>query len=111
MNTVDKYDVRFDFVRFIKFLRDNNIASTAIAAVLSDRVNEITNEFFEGFVIPIINRDGDKDGVRDIKKFEEREVEIFGAKFKLGRFILALVKFLVITYLIYIISRIMGIKN
>lgn len=101
---MDKYDVKFNFVRFIKFLKHNNIAATAIAAVLSDRVNEITNEFFDGFILPIINRDADHDGVRDVKKFEEKEFVIFGATFKLGKFILSLVKFVIITYLIYLIS-------
>ena len=103
----DQFDIKFNFVRFIKFLEKNNIAATAIAAVLSDRVNEVTNVFFDELILPIINRDANNDGVRDIKKFEEKEIVLFGAKFKLGKLILSVFKFLVVTYIIFILSKLL----
>jgi len=107
MNNRDNFDIRFDFVRFIKFLEKNNIAATAIAAVLSDRINELTNKFFDGMILPIINRDGDGDGEKDIIKLEEMEIIICKVKFKIGQFIYALLKFIVVTYIVFIISNLL----
>jgi large conductance mechanosensitive channel len=97
----------FDFMRFIKFLQSNNVFNVAIAAILSDRINEITNAFVNSLVIPIINRDGDNDGEKDIKKIEEHQVKIYGITFETGKFLMALIKFIIVTYIIFILSRIL----
>lgn len=101
----DQFDVSFDFVRFIKFLKDHNIIATAIAAVLSDRINEVTNAFVNNLIMPVINRDADNDGTKDIQKLEDKVVSFKGVKLEIGRFFLAIFKFIVVTYLIFIISR------
>lgn len=105
MNNSEEFDIQFNFVRFIKFLQENNIIGVIIASVLSDRVNELTNIFFNDIVMPVINRDGDGDGVKDIKNFEEHKISMFGAKFGVGKFVVTLFKFIIVTYLIFIISN------
>ena len=108
MNTSDsgdKYDISFNFVRFIKFLKEHNILATAIAAVLSDRINELTNTFVDYLVMPIINRDGDGDGTRDIKKLEDIEFMLLGVKFRIGKVFMSIVKFIIITYIVFIIAK------
>ena len=102
----DEFDIAFDFVRFIKFLKENNIISTAIAAVLSDRINEMTNSFINNLIMPILNRDGDNDGEKDIQKLEDKIIYVKGIKFEIGRFVLAVIKFILITYVIFILTRI-----
>lgn len=104
----DEFDITFDFVRFIKFLKENNIISTAIAAVLSDRINEVTNSLVNNLIMPIINRDGDNDGEKDIKKLEEKVITISGVRFQIGRFIMALIKFILVTYIIFIVTRVVN---
>ena len=99
------YDVTFNFVRFIKFLRDYNIFAVAIAAILSDRINELTNTFVNNLIMPIINRDADKDGVKDIKNLEDTEFTIYGIKFGVGKFAMALLKFIIITYVLFLITK------
>lgn len=101
----DEYDISFNFVRFIEFLKDHNIVATAIAAVLSDRINEITNTFVDYLVMPIINIDSDYNGEKDIKKIEDSEIVIFGIKFKIGIVLMAIVKFIIITYIVFIIAK------
>lgn len=98
----------FNYIRFFEFLKQNNILTTAIAAVLSYRINDITNELFDGLVMPIINRDANKDGIPDVKKFEDYEVEAFSVKFKVGKMIMAIVKLLIILYIIYIVAVLMN---
>lgn len=97
----------FNYIRFFEFLKQNNILTTAIAAVLSYRINDITNELFDGLVMPIINRDANKDGIPDVKKFEDYEIEVLAIKFKVGKMIMAVVKLLIILYIVYIVAVLM----
>lgn len=98
----------FNYIRFFEFLKENNVITTAIAAVLSYRINDITNELFDGLIMPVINRDANKDGIPDVKKFEDYEATIFSVKFKIGKVIMALVKFIIILYIIYIVALVMN---
>jgi large-conductance mechanosensitive channel len=104
MSTIDRFDIDFNFARFIKFLDKYNILGVAIAAVLSDRINELTSEFVNLIIMPIINRDGDGDGVHDSKKLEDKTMTVFGIQFRIGKFVMSVIKFVVITYIIFIAS-------
>ena len=108
MNVVNEsgMGLGFNFMRFINFLDKNNIAATAIAAVLSYRINDFTNVFFDELILPIINRDSNDDGNKDLKKFEEYEIVIFKMKFRVGLIMLAIFKFIIVSYIIFIIFRI-----
>jgi len=98
----------FNFIYFMKFLADNNVIATAIAAVLSDRISDITNTCVDHLLMPIINRDADGDGERDIKKLEAKVVKIYGMEFGVGKVFLALIKFMIITYVVFLISRLVN---
>lgn len=106
-DSVDDYDMGFNFIRFLKFLQNNNILGVAIAAVLSDRINELTTSFVSNLVIPLMERDGDNDGEKDIKKIEDKSIKAFGVEFGIGRFAVAIIKFVIVTYIIFIISVIL----
>ena len=47
---------------FVKFLKDNRIVSMAIAAILSDKINNLVDSFTENIIIPILEIDNNKDG-------------------------------------------------
>ena len=102
---VDNVAPTFTSVQFIQFLKDNNILATTIAILLSGTINDMTTSFVEHLVMPIINRDGNDDGVRDIKKLEDVEFSMYGSKIKAGKVILAFFKFIIITYIIFIIAK------
>ena len=95
----------FNSVHFINFLKNNNILATTIAILLSGTINDITTTFVEHLVMPVINRDGDGDGVRDIKKLEDVEFTVYNTTFKVGKVVLAFFKFIIITYIIFIIAK------
>lgn len=87
----------FNYIEFFKYLQYNNALTIIIAAMLSTRLNEIIDVFFESIIFPIINRN-------KINKIEHKEIHIYGAKLKLGKFILSLFKFAILIYLIYIVT-------
>ena len=55
--------------------------------------------------MPIINIDMNKDGNEDLKeKLENLEVNLLNIKFKTGKFILSLIKFIIISFVVYLIT-------
>lgn len=94
-----------DFVYFINFIKNNNIFSTAIAAILSEQISNILSTFFDGIVLPVIDKDCDGDGKGDIRSLENKFIIIGNIKFPIGQFLLALVKFLIITYILFIFAK------
>lgn len=95
---------------FLRFIGTNGIIKYALAAIISDRINEITSGFVEHIVMPLINVDMNNNGIRDIDeiiKLEDREIEIKGVRFKLGKVIFSIIKFIIVIFLIFIISNIM----
>ena len=95
----------YSVAHFIKFLNDNQVFPVAIAAVLSSRLNDVLDALVNGLVMPILNRDADGDGERDIKKIEDFSISFSGMKFEVGKLGITLLKFLLVTYTIYLLVR------
>lgn len=102
---VDEDSSMYTVMQFVNFLKENNVISIAIASVISERVSDLVDAFISGFVLPILEQDNDGDGKADISSLEEREIHIGKIKLKAGKFLVALIKFIIITYVIFIISR------
>jgi large-conductance mechanosensitive channel len=96
----------FNFVGFVNFLKKNSVISLALAAVISNQLNKLTESFVDDLIMPIVNIDSDKDGVEDIKKLQEKELHIFNIKFKIGNFLFLILKFCIITYIIFLLSSV-----
>jgi large-conductance mechanosensitive channel len=97
----------FDFTlkSFISFLRENNVIAIAIASILSERVNDLTNNTLNGLIMPIINRDIDGDGTPDIKKIEDYELTLIGTKFQIGKIVMSIIKFIIVSYIVFYIAN------
>lgn len=95
----------FNFMYFLKFLKTNNVFAAAIVAILSDRVLDVTGSFVDDIILPIINVDIDGDGKKDIRQFENKIIKFNGINFKIGKFILSILKFLIVSYILFIITK------
>ena len=60
--------------------------------------------FVENIILPIFNRDMNEDGIPDINNFENIELDIFGIKIKMGKFAVAILRFLLILYIVFLVS-------
>jgi len=97
-------NAEFNLISFLKFLEQNNIAGIAIAAILSERISEVVTEFVNTMVMPIINREyDDGDTSTDIKKLDERTMKFYGINLKVGKFIMCLIKFIIMVYLLFLV--------
>ena len=91
-----------NIVNFVKFLHKHNITNFIIAAILSDKVNELASEFVGGIVSPVINNEN---GTR---KLEDLTMSYKGYTFKIGRVIFVFMKFVIVLFIVYILARILN---
>lgn len=100
---------------FLDFIRDPNIIKLAMAAVLSDCIGKLANSTFEHLIHPLfkidMNKDGKGDGKQLLNKIEERKLKILGVEFGLGEFVVSLLRFLIVAYILYALSRILTKNN
>jgi large-conductance mechanosensitive channel len=89
---------------FINFISNNNLLATVLVTILSSNIIEIAQSFMENMIIPILNVDLNGDGIKDRKSIENYKIKIFGSEFKLGQFFISILKFTLMTYIVYIIS-------
>tara|TARA_B100001248_G_scaffold259455_1_gene245519 strand:- start:147 stop:464 length:318 start_codon:yes stop_codon:yes gene_type:complete len=94
-----------DTTGFKKFLVENNIIVTVIATIVSSCVTELSESLVNDLILPILNRDSDGDGEADLKNLEEYVIFTNGIKFKLGKFILVIIKFIIILFIVYQFSK------
>jgi len=95
----------FDISLFIKFLADHNVLSIAIATVLSRKVNDVMDSVIDNIIMPVINRDSDNDGVRDVKKLEDQSIKLYGMNFGVGKVLISIIKFIVVTYFLFLVTK------
>ena len=94
----------FNFIKFKEFLEKNKAFATAASIVIATQISIMASSFTDNIIIPIFDRDLNNDGIKDLKSFEELTIKIIGIEFKLGKFIIDIIKFLIILYLVFIIS-------
>ena len=95
----------FDTKGFKEFLVENNIMVTVIATIVSSCVTELSESLVSDLILPILNRDGDGDGKADIQNLEDYELNTNGIKFKIGKFVLVVIKASIILFIIYQLSK------
>jgi large-conductance mechanosensitive channel len=95
---------KIDTSGFLNFISNNNLLATTLVTILSTNIIDIAQSFIDNMVIPILNIDFNGDGVKDRKKVEGYKIKIFGTEFKLGKFIISVIKFAMVTYIVYLLS-------
>jgi large-conductance mechanosensitive channel len=89
---------------FVNFISNNNLLATVLVTILSTNIIEIAQSFMENMIIPILNIDLNGDGIKDKQHIENYKIKLFGSEFKLGKFLISILKFALMTYIVYIIS-------
>lgn len=90
---------------FYTFLKENQIVDTAIATIFSKLITDLSYSFIDNILLPIINIDVNNDGKADINDFKNKIININGINFKLGPFIIELIKFIIIMFILFILSK------
>ena len=90
---------------FIDFLDQNNVFSLIVASVLASRVSEMANALVTHLLMPILERDGDQDGTKDIGMVEQLEANLMGCRFKYGIVLVSIIKMLFVAYIVYRVTN------
>jgi large-conductance mechanosensitive channel len=90
----------------------NSVMFGITIAVLSSFVNQLVFSFINDIIMPVIDRDGNNDNQPDINKIADYQVKTGGITFKVGAFILALIRFILLLFILFILCLvIIKIKN
>ena len=95
----------FNIDKFREFLLENKVIATAIGIVIGKYLEVLTDSFFNNLILPVFNKDSDKDGVNDFKGLIDYSFEVYGMKFKLGQFVYDFIKFGLILYILFLLAR------
>ena len=89
---------------FTKIIMSNSVLFGISIAVLSTFVNELVFSLINDIILPIIDRDGNNDNDPDINKIKNLTVKTNGITFKIGAFIVSLIRFMILIFILFIIS-------
>lgn len=87
------------------FLKNTILFAISIA-VLSTFINELVFSFINDIVLPILDRDSNDDNEPDINKIRHMTVKTSGITFKVGSFIISLIRFIVLIFILFVIALI-----
>jgi large conductance mechanosensitive channel len=90
------------FSDFVKFLTQTGVIALAVATIIGLYVSELSTGFVDAFVSPIINNIL---GGEAQKNLESYVVDLFGVKFKVGKFISLVIKFFILLVILFLIVR------
>jgi large-conductance mechanosensitive channel len=91
---------------FTKILMKNTIMLGITIAVIASFVNQLVFSFINDIIMPVIDRDGNNDNIPDINKISNYTVKTNGITFKMGAFIVALIRFILLLFIIFILSMV-----
>jgi len=86
------------FSGFLHFLMQNNVLQLSLAFIIGNYVDTLSTAFLDDIISPILNKlfPGNDN-------FENYTLTLFGIPFKIGPFILIILKALLVSFIIFII--------
>jgi large-conductance mechanosensitive channel len=94
----------FGFKYFINFLVENKIHGLIIGNILANGAFELTNSILNNIFVPLINVDMNYDGKSDIETISNKSIKIFNSKIRYGRVIISVIKIILVSYILFIIT-------
>jgi len=91
-----------NFVDFRKFLVENKVIVTIVSFTVATYMNDLIKSLFDDFLFCFLSEDCQNKNIASIFKYE---MELFNIKIKLGKLLLAFIKFILASILVFIISR------
>lgn len=89
---------------FTELIMKNSVLFGITIAVMSTFVNQLVMSFINDIIMPIIDRDGNNDNQPDINRIANYTITTNGITFKIGAFIVALIRFVLLLFMIFILS-------
>lgn len=95
----------FKFDEFRKFIIENGVVTSSISIIIANQLDKLINTLVESLIDPLLKPDADKDGQNDLKFLIAHKTNVGPFSFKTGKSIYEFIRFFVILYLVFIVSR------
>lgn len=102
----------YNFQEFLSFLDKNQITAIIIGYIISIRIYDIINIFFDEIINPIIyidfNTKNPNTDNSHVRKLEKYEFGFLNVKMKIGKIIVSILKFIFVTYVLFLIIGVLS---
>ena len=95
----------FNMIDFRRFLVENKVIVTAVSFTIATYINELVKSFYDNLIFSFFNKDADNDNKKDLNYIFKYEIVINGVPFKIGAFLMSIIKFILAILLAFFISR------
>lgn len=96
-----------DTVEFRKFLVENNVTVTIVSYTVATYLQELIKTFFDDFIFCGLQNDCNQEQLPTIYKLLKLEIVLYGMHFKIGKLLVAIIKFIISIILVFYISRLL----
>jgi large-conductance mechanosensitive channel len=86
------------------FVIKNSVLLGITVVVIATFVNELVISFINDIILPVIERDGNNDNEPDINRLKHIIYKTNGITFKIGSFLISLIKFCILMVILFFIS-------
>ena len=95
------------FSEIKELIMKNSVFLGITIAVIASFVNQLVISFINDIIMPIIDRDGDNNNQPDINKIANYTIKTWGITFRIGAFIIALIRFILLIFIIFILCLVL----
>jgi len=95
------------FSTFTQIIMQNSVLFGITIAVMSSFVNELVFSLINDIILPVIDRDKHDDKNPDINKIKNYTIKTNGITFKIGSFIVSLIRFSILLFILFTITMVL----
>lgn len=95
----------FNFDTFRRFLVEKGVLATAVSYVIGKQINNLIASILDNIINPMMEPDYNNDNKDDFKPLRNFTAKVGPYTFKLGQLIHDLLKFGLVMYCVFVVSR------
>lgn len=88
------------FVEFINFFNKTELVNILVGMILSINMNELSQTLVDSIVMPTLKIIF---GDEEMRHFDELEIQVYNARYRIGKLISVIFRILITMYLVYLI--------
>ena len=87
------------------FIKSNDLYAVVIGTIFSQFLTELFHSFTNDLIMPMLNLDINKNNVNDVHELKDIKFKFFNVEFKIGSFLVAIVRFIIVVCILLMINR------
>ena len=87
------------------FIESNDLYAVVIGTIFSQFLTELFHSFTNDLIMPMLNLDINKNNINDVTELKDLKIKAFNVEFKVGAFLVAFVRFVIVVCILLMINR------